>query len=275
MAFSEEVEELEEDEIFNNVFGDNDEEDDGFEDPSEFNQYTEEETMTRWGNHTFEDLVFELQNILGASKKYFFSKKKRIIDAEEMDNLLRFITEKLPGEISQAREIIQNRDAMLAQARSEASAIRNDADNYRKTTESNANAKAAGIVKNAKDRAEQLVADHQITKSAEKRADEIITSANQKSNDIVQKTRKDTQDYINSVNKKCEKNLKDVYAYANAVANKVNNTYDENFKKIKEAYSDAFTENENNLKMFKKTFEDDVAELRRMDRYNPFGKENE
>ena len=97
MAFSEEVEELEEDEIFNNVFGDNDEEDDGYEDPSEFSQYTEEETMTRWGNHTFEDLVFELQNILGASKKYFFSKKKRIIDAEEMDNLLRVITEKLPG----------------------------------------------------------------------------------------------------------------------------------------------------------------------------------
>ena len=62
MAFNEEVEELE----FNSVFQDDD--DEGYEEVSEFRDYTEEEVSSKWGNFTFEDLVFELDNILGASK---------------------------------------------------------------------------------------------------------------------------------------------------------------------------------------------------------------
>lgn len=275
MAFSEEVEELEEDEIFSNVFGDNDEEEDEYEDPSEFDQYTQEETITRWGNLTFEDLVFELQNILGASKKYFFSKRKRVIDAEEMDNLLRVITEKLPGEIAQARETLEKRDRIISTAKSEASAIHSDAESYKSTTEKNANAKAAAIVKEAKDQAANLVAEHTITQSAEKRAREIITAANTTKSEIIQKTKQDAQNYINQVNQRCDKNLKDVFSYANAVLNKVNTSCDEQQRKIQESYSNAITENKNNMNAFRKTFENDFNEIRKMERYNPLNETNE
>ena len=50
--------------------------DDDFEDISEFGEYDEEDAESRWGSLDFEELVNELENYIATSKKFFFSKKK-------------------------------------------------------------------------------------------------------------------------------------------------------------------------------------------------------
>ena len=205
MAFNEEVEELE----FNSVFHDDD--DDGYEEVSEFRDYTEEEVSSKWGNFTFEDLVFELDNILGASKKYFFSKKKRVVDAEEMANLTKLVAEKLPGEIVDARSIIANRENLIAGARRDADAIKADADGYHQRTIDAADARAAQIIAEAEAKAREMISEHEITRRSKEEGTQIIADAKTEGRNIIEKT-----------SEECDKHIERVMQWANGNIDGVN-----------------------------------------------------
>lgn len=205
MAFNEEVEELE----FNSVFQDDDEEE--YEEVSEFRDYSDEEVSSKWGNFTFEDLVFELDNILGASKKYFFSKKKRVIDAEEMANLTKLVAQKLPGEIVDARSIIANRENLIAGARRDADAIKADADSYHQRTVDAAEAQAAKIIADAEAKALELISEHEITRRSKEEGAQIIAAAKAEGRDIIEKT-----------SEECDKHIERVMNWANGNIDGVN-----------------------------------------------------
>lgn len=205
MAFNEEVEELE----FNSVFQDDDEEE--YEEVSEFRDYSDEEVNSKWGNFTFEDLVFELDNILGASKKYFFSKKKRVIDAEEMANLTKLVAEKLPGEIVDARSIIANRENLIAGARRDAEAIKADADSYHQRTIDAAKAQAAKIIEDAQAKALELISEHEITRRSKEEGAQIVANAKAEGRSIIEKT-----------SEECDKHIERVMQWANGNIDGVN-----------------------------------------------------
>ena len=207
MAFNEEVEELE----FNSVF--QDDEDEEYEDVSEFRDYSEEEVSSKWGNFTFEDLVFELDNILGASKKYFFSKKKRVVDAEEMANLTKLVAEKLPGEIVEARSIIANRENLIAGARRDADAIKADADAYHQRTIENAKAQAANIIADAEAKARQMVSEHEITRQAKDEGARIVAEAKAEARSIVERTSAECDKHIERVMSWADENITGVNGY--------------------------------------------------------------
>lgn len=198
MAFN--YEEEEEERIDFNGFPDDDEDDEEYEDVTEFGRYDEEELATRWGSLDFEGLLLELESIVANAKKYlFFSKRKRVIDGEEMMNLANLIQDKLPGEITEAKQVINNRNDIVANAKRNAEAINNAANEYSANVTSDAKARADQIVANAQKQAEEMVASHNITQQARVAAEQIIAEAKAKSDDLWAKTNAGCEEYIAKV----------------------------------------------------------------------------
>ena len=167
--------------------------DDDFEDISEFGEYDEEDAESRWGSLDFEELVSELENYIATSKKFFFSKKKRIINGEEITHLVQYISQKLPGEISEAKSIISNRDSILNNAHREEDSIVSSAKEYYKSTTQKANDDADKIIAKAQSQAEEMVASHSITQAARVRAEEIKENCQKEMNAFIAKTTADCE----------------------------------------------------------------------------------
>lgn len=155
-----------------------------YEEVTEFGAYDEEAADARWGEMEFEQLVVELSDIIARSKKFFFSKKKRIIDGEEATHLAQFIQNKLPGEIINARDVLeressiisaakQEKDSILAEARKQELETVNKAKTYYTDTVKQAQDDAAAIIAKAKQRAQELVEESNIYKMAREEAERI------------------------------------------------------------------------------------------------------
>lgn len=168
-------------------------EDENFEDISEFAPYDEEDAETRWGSLDFEDLVGELENYVATSKKFFFSKKKRIVNGEEITHLVQYIRQKLPGEISESRSIISNRDSIISNAHREENRIVTSAKEYYNSTTQKANDDAEKIISRAQAQAEEMVASHSITQAARVRAEEIKENCQKEMNAFIAKTNADCE----------------------------------------------------------------------------------
>ena len=97
---------------------------------------------------TIEDAVEEGANVP-------LSGGKKIVDAEQIRNLLDEVRENLPGELRQAQQIVNDRAQIVDSAQAQAQAI----------------------VKKAEERARILVSDAEIVKAAQQRASEITSAA--------------------------------------------------------------------------------------------------
>ena len=145
-----------------------------YADLSEFAAFDAGDAESRWGGLDFEELINELENYIATSKRYlFFSKKKRVVNGEEMSHLMQYILNKMPGEFATAKGIINERDSIIANARQEEKSIVDSAQNYYKTTTQSATDDAEKIIKRAQEQAEEMVAAHSITQAARVRAEEI------------------------------------------------------------------------------------------------------
>ncbi|MGN0468858.1 MAG: hypothetical protein ACI4GY_09055 [Acutalibacteraceae bacterium] len=239
MAFEQEEEDFE----FGSVFQDDDDDEQYYEEPAEFRDYSEDEIEGKWGNFSFEDLVFELENILSTAKKYFFSKKKRVVDAEETVNLTKLITKKFPGEIMKANEIIDEEQQIISDAKRNASAVKADADAYHSRTIQAADSKAASMIATAKSRAEQIIAEakskaeqmveeHTITQQARAAGAEIVEQAKQESRSIVEGTKANCQNYISDVVNWAEGNIDGVNDYVFGLLGSAREAYVSGVKSI-------------------------------------------
>ena len=97
---------------------------------------------------TIEDAVEEGANVP-------LSGGKKIVDAEQIRNLLDEVRENLPGELRQAQQIVNDRAQIV----------------------DSANAQAQAIVKKAEERARILVSEAEIVRAAQQRASEIVSAA--------------------------------------------------------------------------------------------------
>lgn len=160
------------------------EEYDTYEDSSEFGNYNPEEADAKWGEMDFDQLVVELESIISRSKRYFFSKKKRVIDGEDLTHLAQHIQNKLPTEILAAKDVLarqvqiideanRERDEILAAAHREETDTVNRAKEYYSTTIKKAQDDAAGIVSRANEQAQAMVQESSIYKRAREEADKI------------------------------------------------------------------------------------------------------
>lgn len=125
-------------------------------------------------------LIGVLEELVETAPKVPFS-NKCMLDRDEMLDLIRELRERLPEDIKQAKWIKDERQKLLADAQKEAN----------------------GILKEAENKFQELVDEHEITKKASEQARDIIEDTNKKSKGI----RLGTRDYVDGILGDLEKTL--------------------------------------------------------------------
>ncbi len=144
-----------------------------------------------------EDLILELQDMVNDAKAVPMSRdKKVIISGDRIFDILDEIEDNLPTEISVAKNIVADRDAIIEEAR------RN----------------ADEIIRQAEERRKIMVSQHEVTLAAEAKAKDIMADAKKKSvemhkaansyvEDIMRRTDESITSYAQEI-RKARQNLK-------------------------------------------------------------------
>ena len=144
-----------------------------------------------------EDLILELQDMVNDAKGVPMSRdKKVIISGDRIFDILDEIEDNLPTEISVAKNIVADRDAIISEAK------RN----------------ADEIIRQAEERRKIMVSQHEVTLAAEAKSKEIIGNAKKKSiemhkaansyvEDIMRRTDESITSYAQEI-RKARQNLK-------------------------------------------------------------------
>ncbi len=126
-----------------------------------------------------EDLLVQLDEVLDDGLK--FPGKKTLVDTEKVRAIIDDINLNIPGEIRQARGIVEDRADIITAAKREAD----------------------GIIKNAEERAKVLVSQQEIVKLSQEKATEIIASAQNKSREM----RKAAQDFVDDLMRRADESI--------------------------------------------------------------------
>ncbi|QQK07745.1 ATPase [Miniphocaeibacter halophilus] len=110
-------------------------------------------------------IIEEIEDLLDEASTVPFSKKV-MVDTDEVFHLLQQIRQGLPGEIKQAQWVNEEKDRILAEAERDASAIKDEA-----------NKEADKIINDAKETFNNMISEHEITKSANEFAEDIVSKA--------------------------------------------------------------------------------------------------
>ena len=171
-------------------------EEESYSNLAEFAAFDPGDAESRWGNLDFEELINELENYVATSKRYlFFSRRKRVVNGEEMSHLMQYILNKMPGEFANAKSIITERDAIINNARMEEKSIVDSAQSYYQSTTQKATDDAEKIMQTAREKAEEMVAAHSITQAARVRADEIRENCQKEMAAFVAQTQSDCENH--------------------------------------------------------------------------------
>ena len=127
-------------------------------------------------------LIDKLDDLIHNAKRTMLPGSDQVrLDREEVYDILDQMRATIPEEIKQARWIVKERQEMLAEAKRE----------------------AERIVKEARDRQEQLVSQEEVVKMAERSADDIIEDARGREREI----RLGAEDYADEILNTLEVNL--------------------------------------------------------------------
>ena len=110
-----------------------------------------------------EQLIDEIEEYIDSCKYQPLSSTKIIVNEEELEELLRELRMKTPDEIKRYQKIINNKEAILNDAREKAEALINEATAH--TTE--------------------LVSEHEIMQQAYAQANEVVNMATQQAQEIL------------------------------------------------------------------------------------------
>ncbi len=139
-------------------------------------------------------IIEEIEDILDEASTVPFSKKV-MVDTDEVFHLLQQIRQNLPGEIKQAQWVNEEKDRILAEAERDSQTIKD-----------NASKEADKIINDAKDTFNNMISEHEITKSANDFAENIVTKAEE--NARVLKTQSMT--YVDEMLAATQERLKDI-----------------------------------------------------------------
>ncbi len=128
-----------------------------------------------------EMLIEELQDIADNAFTIPLSGGKTVVNAERLKDIIDEMKENIPQEIKQAKNIVADRNNIIASAKKE----------------------AEEIVQAAEARSKDLTERHEITRNAHQSADEILNKANEEA----EKIRNAANSYIESIMKKADEGL--------------------------------------------------------------------
>lgn len=176
-----------------------------FEEITEFGDYSEADAEARWGSMDFDQLVVEMEGLVSRGKKFFFSKTRRIVDGKDIAMLCEYIQSRFPAEVTKANEIIAREatiindataksNSIIAAARKQESEITNSAKTYYAETIKKAQDDAAAIIARAKAQAEEMVQEHNITRLARERSEQIKLSTEQETQAMIAKATADCEE---------------------------------------------------------------------------------
>ena len=137
------------------------------------------------------ELLDTIEDALEESAGMPLSGGKRIVDVEQIRDYLDEIRANLPGELRQARQIVNDRAQIL----------------------DSANAQAQVIVKKAEERARVLVSEAEIVRAAQQRAAEITSAAQSESRTL----RQTVTDYCDNMLKNTEDTMTENAAQVRSV----------------------------------------------------------
>ena len=132
-----------------------------------------------------EDLVNELQEMVNDAKGMPFESDKVVLSRDTILDILDEIEDAVPTEVRQAKNIVNDRNQILSQAKKE----------------------AEEIIKQAEERRKAMIDQHEITKQAHAQAVEILTDAKAKAAGV----KKAANQYVDDMMKKVEDSLSSQY----------------------------------------------------------------
>ncbi len=153
-----------------------------------------------------DDLILELQDMVNNARAMPLSKDKKVlISGERVFDILDEIEDTLPSEIRQAKNIVADREQILAEAKSN----------------------GEDIIRQAEERRKIMVSEHEVTHAAEAQAREIIADAKKKANDIT----KAANNYVDDIMKRTDE-------IVSACAKEVN-AIDQDIRKARQSFKNS------------------------------------
>ena len=125
-----------------------------------------------------EEIITTLYELVQDAWSLPLGAEKCVIERDKVLDLLDEISNQLPGELKQAKTIVESRNEVITNAKRE----------------------AENILKQAEQRAAQMVSREEVYKQAEQQAEEMIRAAQQK----IKELRQATNDYVDDAMKRTE-----------------------------------------------------------------------
>ena len=171
-----------------------------------------------------EQIIDEIEEYVEDAKAYPLSSSKIIVNKEELNELITELRLQIPEEVKQYQRIIQNQDAILNDARSQADAIVGEANKL----------------------TEQLVDEHEIMQKAYNNANQIIENANAQAQIIVNNAAQDAANMKASVMKYSDDMLAQIQAIMNHIMDTADGKFETFMTSMKQNY-DIVSQNRNEL----------------------------
>ena len=128
---------------------------------------------------SIEELLEQFDEVLDSGIK--IPGKKTLVDVEKLRAVVDDIRLNIPNEIKQARGIVADRTDIITTAKREAD----------------------GIIRNAEERAKEIVAQEEIVKMSQEKATEILANAQAKSKEM----RRAAQDFVDDIMRRADEGL--------------------------------------------------------------------
>ena len=121
-------------------------------------------------NNGIEEIITTLYEMVQDAWSLPLGNEKCVVERDKVLDLLDEISNQLPGELKQAKTIVESRNEVITNAKRE----------------------AENILKQAEQRAKQMISREEITRQAAQQADEMVKAAQQKIKELKQVT----NDYV-------------------------------------------------------------------------------
>jgi len=113
-------------------------------------------------DHNIEDIIGALYDMVQDARSMPLSADKCILERDKVLDMLDEIIAQLPGELKQARTIVESRNELVSQARREAD----------------------GVIREAQEKASQMVTKEAIYTEAKKRSEELVNQTQNRINQL-------------------------------------------------------------------------------------------
>lgn len=123
-----------------------------------------------------EQIVMEIEEYIDTCKPYPFSASKIIVNKDEMEEFLGELRRKMPQEITKYKKLIENKEAIISDAKEQ----------------------AENIINAAQVHTEELINEHEIMQKAYEQANQTIQDAQAQAQEIVNRAAEEANDIRSS-----------------------------------------------------------------------------